>query len=163
MSELRDQIDQVADRFDSEKSKLYRENGQQLYAGAEHSERLGALRDLSSEELQRANARRALVVEDVEKLPLEELAGRMKAALASGDRAMIYLLSRSARYRVGDPKAATEADADQDGILEGEEFGEAAAAVRDLVAELDQALRPGHSQAVETARQDLETAREIQG
>jgi hypothetical protein len=195
--ELRQQIDQVADRFDGEKSKLYREDGRQRYVGAEHAERLGKIREqfsssmdeiesevaeeitrneialtavefsdpvdsLSVEELERANARRALVSEDVEKLPLEELAGRMKAALASGDRAGMYLLARAARFRVGDPKVATESDADEAGIIQGE-FGEDAAAVRDLVVELDQALRPGHSKAVENARQDLESAREIQG
>jgi len=45
MTELRDRIDQVADRYDGEKASLYRVDGRQRYAGAEHTERMGALRE----------------------------------------------------------------------------------------------------------------------
>jgi hypothetical protein len=99
--ELRKQIDNAADAHERSVSELYREDGRQRYAGAEHSERMGSLHEtftsemdeleaevaeeinrretaltalefsdpvdsLSVEELQRANARRALVAEDVE-------------------------------------------------------------------------------------------------
>jgi hypothetical protein len=84
----------------------------------------------------------------------------MKAALASGDRAMMYLLSRSARFRVGDPKVVTEEDADEEGIVEGVD-GQAAAEVRDLAQELDRALRPHDGQAVANAHEELERAREL--
>jgi hypothetical protein len=164
-SEHRERAGALREKFYGEMDQLEAEIGEEInrretaLVAVEFSDPADSL---SVGELQRASARRELVSEDAAKLPLGELAGKMKAALASGDRAMMYLLSRSARHRVGDlEKAPTETDADQDGIVQGEEFGEAAAAVRDLVAELDQALRPAHSQAVESARQDLENSQAL--
>lgn len=55
---------------------------------------------LTTEELARANARRAFVAEDAEALPLSELTNRMRAAVAAGEKATAFLYARYGRRRV---------------------------------------------------------------
>ncbi len=54
---------------------------------------------LSADDLAAANAKRAFVAEDAERLPLGDLAARCTVALAAGDTATIFLLARYARKR----------------------------------------------------------------
>jgi hypothetical protein len=115
---------------------------------------------LTAEELQKANGRRELIAEDARDLSMEDLIGRFRAALASGDRSLIYLWCRYAGRRAEDPKVTPAGYDDEADAAQSSEPG--SDELRDLVAQLDQALRPAHSQAVETARQDLENARDLQ-
>lgn len=55
---------------------------------------------LSTEELERAGARRTFINEDVEGLPAKEIAGRLRAVLGGGDRASIFCYLQAAQRRV---------------------------------------------------------------
>ena len=57
---------------------------------------------LTTSELERANAKAAFVADDAERLPLDKLAQRCRAALASGDRPTMFLLIHNADRSVRD-------------------------------------------------------------
>ena len=62
----------------------------------EHADPAGRLTEA---ELARANARALFVREDAERLPLDQLATRLRQALAGDDRALVFLLLRYGQAR----------------------------------------------------------------
>lgn len=138
----------------------------QQIAGAEEAlvrvEHADPADSLTPEELQRAGAAGWIVREDAEALPLEELTGRCRAALASGDRVSMFLLSRYAGRRIGAVKLPDPYDRDESGKSAGSSPGGAAAEeLREVVAEMQRALRPDHERRLSQARAAVEEAREI--
>lgn len=116
---------------------------------------------LTPEELARANARRSFVSEDVEALPIPDLIGRCRAALASGDRVSLFLLSRYAGRRAGEAAPPNPYDRDESGESGGTSPGGAAAEeLREVVAEMERKLRPDHERRLSQARSAVEEATE---
>ena len=74
-------------------------------ADRERLEHRDLLDTLTPAELDRATVRREFVREDCERLPIEELAARLRAALDTGDRPMLFLL-----VRYGTQRAEAEAE-----------------------------------------------------
>lgn len=117
---------------------------------------------LTPEELERAGSAGWIVREDAESLPLEELTGRCRAALASGDRVSMFLLSRYAGRRVGEMKLPDPYDSNGSSKSgESSPGGAAAEELREVVAEMERKLRPDHERRLSQARSAVEEAREI--
>ncbi len=91
-------------------------------------------------ELQRANAKSQFVADDVGRLPLDALEKRCRAALASGDKANIFLWAHHAGRR-----------ADEEGAHE----------LAETVAELRAKLDPDAERKLAEARQAHEDAMEL--
>lgn len=116
---------------------------------------------LTPEELQRAGAALFFAREDAESLPLEELTGRCRAALTAGDRVSMFLLSRYAGRRVGEAQPSNPYDQDESAESSGSSPGGAAAQeLREVVAEMEKALRPDHERRLSEARAAVEEATE---
>lgn len=97
----------------SERNRILREVRREAQAEADSAKRdLAALENgdpttlLTAEELERANARRALVADDVALLTPEELQGRLEAVLRGGDRASAFVYLQAGRRRARDMGAA---------------------------------------------------------
>ena len=91
----------------SERNRILREVQQEAEAEITSAqEDLAALENgdptmlLTTEELERANARRALVLDDVADLTHEELVNRLKAVLYGGDPASMFVYLQAGRRRV---------------------------------------------------------------
>ena len=159
-------IGRALEWFRAGKQDLYTESGQKLYSDEEHERRLETLledfdrekdsvvseadrtialehRDLSdsltTEELERANAKRAYVEDDVWNLTPEILIKRARAAQAAGDRPSMFLYARTLEKR-----ANVEYEGDS---------GEEGAQLEQLALELAQIVRGPR------AERDLERAR----
>jgi hypothetical protein len=109
---------------------------------------------LTNEELERANVKRAFVADDCFNLPLKQLEQRCRAALASGDRATMFLYAHHAAQRVGEPKGY-----DPNNPRSGDEEG--SREVREVVAELEKKLAPERESKLERAREELSEAQEL--
>lgn len=107
----------------------------------EHADPSGSL---SSEELERANARRAFVADEVFGLGVDALAERMRAVAASGDRPAMFLYAHHARAKM------KTFDSEAEGLR-----------LKELVGELESALDPEGTRGREKASASLEEAREL--
>ncbi len=116
---------------------------QQVIFMAQHSDPSAML---SVEELEFANARRAFVGDEVLALGQEALRGRLRAALATGDRPAMYLYSHFVRARTGEPDIRND--------LPG------TAELRELAAELDKRLAPEREGNLTQARERI---KELEG
>jgi hypothetical protein len=105
----------------------------------EHRDPSGSL---SSEELERANARRAFVADEVFGLSTDALAERMRAVAAAGDRPGMFLYTHHVRAKT----PGSEAEGLQ---------------LKELVSELESALDPDRAKRREQAAKALEEAREL--
>ncbi len=90
----------------SERNRMLREVQQEAQADIDAAQKdLAALENgdpttlLTAEELERANARRALVLDDVAVLTQEELVNRLTAVLHGGDRASVFVYLQAGRRR----------------------------------------------------------------
>lgn len=127
------------------------ERAEERLFGLEHADPSGAL---STEELERANARSAFVADECRGLPLGALAKRMAAVLASGDRPTMFLYAHHAGLRVGEPRAYdphNPAARDEDG----------SPAIREAVADLRAALDPEREREAGKAKEALAEARKL--
>ncbi len=88
-------FDTACETADNAASKVIAD-AEQALLGIEHDDPTGRL---SADDLTSANAKRAFVAEDAERLPLGDLAARCTVALVAGDTATIFLLARYARKR----------------------------------------------------------------
>ena len=75
-----------------------------IEAAEEHADPTGRL---TPAELERANQRAMFVREDAERLPLDQLAARMRQAIATGDKALTFLWLRYGQARM-DAEQRTE-------------------------------------------------------
>jgi hypothetical protein len=98
---------------------------------------------LTTTELERANAKKCYVEDDVRNLPLEKLVMRVRAAQTAGDRPTMFLYARTLQRRV---------EAEYEGGATGETAKNVATLER-LASELTQAVRGTE------AERDLEKAR----
>lgn len=129
-------------------------------ARVENIENRDPLDRLSEDELQRAGGRRAFVKEDAEDLPMDELAKRITAATASGDKAMISLWSRYASRRV-----VSEREKAQQGNQAGRSLGPSDAEgfrrLQEAVGALEKKINGGgYAIELKSARDKLEAHRE---
>ncbi len=99
---------------------------------------------LSSEELERANARRAFVADEVNALGVGALEQRVRAVAASADKPAMFLYAHFARQKL---QAVTS---------EAESLK-----LKELTAEMEQALDPQAAKKREQATAALEEAREL--
>ena len=95
---------------------------------------------LTTEESQRVSALSAFVADDVARLPLDALAKRCRAALASGDRSTMFLLAHHAGRR-----AEEEGDYD----------------LAEVIAELRAKVAPEQESKLADARRGLEDAQDL--
>lgn len=98
---------------------------------------------LTTEELERANAKSAFVADDCSSLPLDSLKKRCRAVLASGDRATMFLYVHH---------AARRADSEE---------GIAVVGLRGAVEALRAKADPEGKKRAERAREALEEARRL--
>jgi hypothetical protein len=129
-------------------------------ARVENIENRDPLDRLSEDELQRAGGRRAFVKEDAEDLPLGELAKRITAATASGDKAMIALWSRYAQRRVGSEREKAQ-QSNQAGRSLGPDHAEGFGQLQEAVGDMEKKMNSG-GRAIElkSARDKLDAATE---
>ena len=128
----------VFDAIDADIARKVEEAEQGLFV-AEHADPADAL---TTSEFQRANAKSQFVAADAQRLSLDKLAQRCRAAAASGDKASMFLWTHHAYARVGEP----DATADETGADE----------VREAVAELRAKLDPDQERKLAEAREAVE-------
>jgi hypothetical protein len=138
--------DALLAEFDREKDSVVSEADRAIEK-AEHTltlEHRDLSDSLSTEELERANAKRSYIEDDVWSLPLEALLKRVKAAQTAGDKPTMFLYARTLERRVS-------MEYESGNVTE-----HTARAVRDL-----ETLAPELAQAVrgQEAERDLERAR----
>ena len=115
---------------------------------------------LKPEEQQRASLRREFVREDVERLPAHQLAPLIRAALASGDKAIVYLFHRYLGQRLEAQRGQPQTEANLGLLTLARELGavfgadDRAAQRRDLEAKLRAAT--SFPIAVSTARRQAD-------
>lgn len=107
----------------------------------EHRDPSGAL---TTEELERANARSAFIKDEVNGLSTDALAERMRAVAASGDRSAAFLYAHHARMKM------QTFDSEAEGLT-----------LKALTGELESALDPQAAKRREEAAKALEAAREL--
>jgi hypothetical protein len=107
----------------------------------EHRDPSGAL---TTEELERANARSAFIKDEVNGLSTDALAERMRAVASSGDRPAAFLYAHHARMKM------QTFDSEAEGLT-----------LKALTAELESALDPQGVKRREQAAKALEAAREL--
>ena len=119
-------VEHALTTFEHERARLLTPDGHRIYTDDEHERREAELRatraaadalrsaeadrerlehrdpldTLTPAELDRATARREFVREDAERLPIGELAARLRGALDANDRALLYLWVRYGARRV---------------------------------------------------------------
>ena len=164
-------VEHALTTFEHERARLLTPDGHCIYTDDEHERREAELRAtraaadalrsaeadrerlehrdpldmLTPAELDRATARREFVREDAERLPIGELAARLRAALDAGDRPMLFLL-----VRYGTQRAEAEA-----------ERGHSVRSHASLIA-LHDALREAGARFTDTDAQQRATARHEQ-
>ncbi len=124
------------DRIEAEISRKVGEAEQELLV----AENADLASTLTTEESQRVSALSGFVADDVERLPLDALERRCRAALVSGDRPSMFLLAHHAGRR-----------AEEEGAYE----------LGDAVAELRAKLDPEAKDKLEAARAALEEAQAL--
>jgi hypothetical protein len=143
MAAIRAEHAAAFDRIDADVARKVQEAEEELLV-AENADPADAL---TTPELERANAKSAFVADDVERLPLDALEKRCRAALAGGDRPTMFLLAHHASRRVGEPDATSD--------------GPGAEEVREAVAELRAKLDPDQERRLADARDALEEAQAL--
>lgn len=126
-------------------------------ARVENIENRDPLDRLSEDELARAGSRRAFVKEDAEDLPMDELAKRVQAATADGDKAVRALWGRYASRRVAAELEKLRQSGARANPADVEGFGQ----LRDAADALTKKLNGGgYAIQLRTAREKLEAHRE---
>jgi hypothetical protein len=124
------------DQIDADAERKVREAEQALLV----AENADLTSTLTTEESQRVSALSAFVADDVARLPLDALAKRCRAALASGDRSTMFLLAHHAGRR-----AEEEGDYD----------------LAEVIAELRAKVAPEQESKLADARRGLEDAQDL--
>jgi hypothetical protein len=137
MAAIRREHARAFDRIDADVARKVAEAEEALLV-AENADPADAL---DTDELARANAKSAFVAQGVERLPLDALERRCRAALASGDKPSMFLLAHHAGRRAEEEENAYE--------------------LAEAVAELRRKIAPDQERKLAAAREAVEEAQAL--